>query len=241
LIVNIDGIEWKRNKWSPFAKWFLKLSEKIAVNSSHIIVADNVGIADYVESEYGIRTEVIAYGGDHALCNERENIIEDYFFTVCRIEPENNVHVILDAFSKVDKRIKIIGNWDSSEYGIELKKRFSQFENIDLLDPVYDLEVLFSYRDRCSGYIHGHSVGGTNPSLVEIMHFGKNVFAFDCVFNRYTTEENAFFFGSSDQLQQLLNTNYEIDSSYSKTLKNVANNRYTWKIVTKQYENLYWS
>lgn len=239
VVTNIDGIEWKRDKWSKKAKWFLKLSEKIAVKSSDIVIADNVGISNYVKEEYGIDAQVVAYGGDHALINTDSNSIENYFFTVCRIEPENNVHTILDAFASSDKIIKIIGNWNSSIYGQELKNKYSQNKNIELLEPVYDLSKLFEYRSKCVGYIHGHSVGGTNPSLVEIMHFGKNIFAFDCVYNRFTTDGYAHFFKDSAQLQELLTNDFELNSIEAEMVKQIAKQRYTWDVITKQYEVIY--
>jgi glycosyltransferase involved in cell wall biosynthesis len=239
IITNIDGIEWKRDKWNKLAKWFLKLSEKMAVNHSDIVISDNVGIANYVKKEYNVNTQVIAYGGDHALINTDLYTPEDYFFTVCRIEPENNVHIILDAFASADKIIKIIGNWNSSIYGRDLKNSYSQYKNIEILEPVYDLAILFEYRAKCIGYIHGHSVGGTNPSLVEIMHFGKNIFAFDCTYNRFTTEDYAHFFRDKAQLLALLKSDIKPNSVNAEMVKQIAKKRYTWDVITKQYELLY--
>ncbi|WP_350978589.1 DUF1972 domain-containing protein [Shewanella sp. AC34-MNA-CIBAN-0136] len=236
IVVNVDGIEWKRDKWSGFAKSFLKFSEAIAIKFSDVVVADNDGIKDYIFESYGVGSEVIAYGGEHALTSKPSNDIDNFFFTVCRIEPENNVEMILEAFSESDSKYKIVGNWNSSQYGINLKTKFSAFPNIEMLEPIYDLNVLFEYRDKCVGYIHGHSVGGTNPSLVEIMHFGKQVYAFDCCFNRYTTEDKAIYFINSKQLLTLLKEEFRSDNL---ELKAIALKRYTWNVVNKQYETLY--
>lgn len=237
LVVNVDGIEWRRDKWSGFAKRFLKFSELLAVRYADVVIADNKGISDYISSEYGVSSKVISYGGEHALTSSVSGRCLDYFFTVCRIEPENNVEMILEAFSNSSQKYKIIGNWNSSVYGQKLKSKFSNFTNIDLIDPVYDLNVLFDYRDNCKGYIHGHSVGGTNPSLVEIMHFGKQVYAFDCVFNRFTTENQALYFSNVMELKDLINDKSQSDKN--KIMKDIAMRRYTWNIVAKQYEELY--
>lgn len=239
VIVNVDGIEWKRDKWSNFAKSFLKFSEAMAVKYADIVVADNEGIKDYIQSEYGTKAEVIAYGGEHALASNVsiDDYDGDFFFTVCRIEPENNVEMILDAFSNSSANYKVVGNWESSEYGLHLKEKFSVYDNIEIIDPVYDLNVLFEYRKNCKGYIHGHSVGGTNPSLVEIMHFSKQVFAFDCVYNRFTTENEALYFSTSQELKNLL-SNGSLSSNNEK-LKEIAMRRYTWQIVARQYESLF--
>jgi len=237
IIVNVDGIEWKRDKWSAFAKSFLKLSESIAVKYADVVVADNKGISEYLENEYDKQSQVIAYGGEHALTSSLNMKINNYFFTVCRIEPENNIDMLLNAFSISDYNYKLIGNWTASEYGIALKIKYEQFENIELIDPVYDLGVLFKYRAECKGYIHGHSVGGTNPSLVEAMHFGKQVYAYDCNFNRYTTEDNALYFTTAEDLNTLLKNNASVSENH--TLKEVATRRYTWDVVAKQYELMY--
>lgn len=237
VVVNVDGIEWKRDKWNGFAKWFLKFSEAIAIRFSDVIIADNDGISDYIFDEYGRKAEVIAYGGEHALVAKLGQVVSDYFFTVCRIEPENNVRMILESFSCNGLNYKIVGNWTSSQYGIDLKSEFSSFTNIEMIDPIYDLNRLFDFRDQCLGYIHGHSVGGTNPSLVEIMHFSKQVYAYDCIFNRSTTEGNALYFNNSEELSKLLQENRT--QSQNDFLKSVALKRYTWSIVTKQYESIY--
>tara|TARA_R110001599_G_scaffold99341_1_gene254702 strand:- start:1999 stop:3048 length:1050 start_codon:yes stop_codon:yes gene_type:complete len=237
VIVNVDGIEWKRDKWGRFAKSFLKFSEAIAVKFSDVIVADNQGISDYLKLEYGKSAEIIAYGGEHAIVLDEISSNSQFYFTVCRVEPENNVEMILSAFSSNNLNYKIVGNWQASSYGTELKAKYSQFKNIELIEPVYDLKVLFQYRNACKGYIHGHSVGGTNPSLVEIMHFGKQVFAYDCSFNRYTTEDQAVYFDSAEELNLALASNSEV--SNNPNLKEIALRRYTWDVITKDYESMY--
>ncbi|EMJ6428542.1 DUF1972 domain-containing protein [Enterobacter hormaechei] len=245
IITNIDGLEWRRDKWGKFAKWFLKYSEKIAVHYSDTIIADNEAISNYVLKEYGVKSSVIAYGGDHAIGNKVVAQDKDnYYFTVCRIEPENNIEMILEAFSQTNSCFKMVGNWNSSAYGRELRNRYSPFKNIELLDPIYDINILFEYRSKCRGYIHGHSAGGTNPSLVEAMHFNTAIFAFDCDFNRYSTENSAFYFKNSKELVNLLEQRSQMlhtaeDEICANKLKHIADQRYTWINVTKQYEDLY--
>ncbi len=245
ITTNIDGLEWRREKWGRLAKYFLRISEKIAIKFSHKVIADNDAIAEYVEQVYGKKPMVIAYGGDHAVFAGVSTAIlpehySTYSISVCRIEPENNVHLILDAFARIEsKNIIIIGNWNKSDYGQSLLREYGANKNINLLDPIYDLYKLNILRKKADYYIHGHSAGGTNPSLVEAMHFGRPVLAFDCSFNRYTTEDKAFYFSSCESLITILNeAKKDALEKCGKDLLEVAKRRYTWEIIAAQYFQL---
>jgi len=237
IVTNIDGLEWRRDKWGTFAKKFLKFSEKLAVNYSDVVVADNAAIADYVKCEYGIDSTVVAYGGDHAVITTLNLSDENYALALCRIEPENNVELILESFSRTSKKLKFIGNWGNSDFGRNMKAKYQLFDNIDIVDPIYDLNRLFDIRQKCSFYVHGHSAGGTNPSLVEMMHFNKNILAFDCNYNRASTEDKANFFSNETQLIQLITQEHLINNA--DDMKEIAQRRYTWDIVKQQYFDLF--
>jgi glycosyltransferase involved in cell wall biosynthesis len=237
IVTNIDGLEWRRHKWGKLAKKFLKFSEKIAVKYSDIVVADNKGIADYVLEEYNLEAEVIAYGGDHAVIDDLSLSDDGYALALCRIEPENNVEMILDSFSKTNKRLKFIGNWDNSEFGRRMKTIYEVYENIEIMAPVYELTALFLIRKKCSFYVHGHSAGGTNPSLVEMMHFNKNILAFDCNYNRASTEDGAEYFLNSHELVNHIENASILNNSDKMT--DIAKRRYTWKVVKQQYFDLF--
>ena len=244
VVTNIDGMEWRRKKWGWWAKLFLKISERFAVKYSDIVVTDNQGISDYVKNSYGVLPKTISYGGDHAIvgCNAELNETRQgkYAFALCRIEPENNVHLVLEAFHSASYSLVFVGNWDASTYGMNLKSTYCGSCNIKLLDPIYDLKELFRYRSQCSLYVHGHSAGGTNPSLVEMMHFGKPILAFDCIYNRYTTEQKAAYFTSASDLSKFL-VNYEGEGleENAKAMEVLAKKYYTWARVTKEYESLF--
>lgn len=246
LIVNIDGLEHKRGKWGTFAKWFLKQSEAMALRFADVIIADNKGIQDYVTDTYHKPSALIAYGGDHVkrqVPDEKTAEIlkqygvekGNYAISVCRIEPENNCHVILEAFAKTDRKLVYIGNWEKNEYGKDLKRRYSGFKNINIHTPEYDLDTLYALRSNAAMYIHGHSAGGTNPSLVEAMFFGKPILAFDVVYNRATTDGKAYYFKDCKQLEELLKR----QGLDGEVMKEVAQRKYTWKRIASQYEDLY--
>lgn len=246
IIVNIDGLEHRRAKWGKLARWILRTSESLAVRFADIIVADNKGIQDYVSETYGKKSELIAYGGDHVKRNLSQNFIKDtldkygveknnYAITVCRIEPENNSHIILEAFSKTDRQLVFIGNWNHSEYSRKLKEEYGMYPNIKILDAIYDLDILYALRSNAGIYMHGHSAGGTNPSLVEAMFFGIPIIACDVVYNRETTENKAYYFKSTNDIIRHLQS----EKLNGESMIEIANRRYTWKHISEQYCNLY--
>ena len=246
IIVNIDGLEHRRAKWGRLARWVLRTSEAMAVKFADIIVSDNKGIQDYVSETYGKSSELIAYGGDHVKRDLTNDFIAstldkyglkkgDYAITVCRIEPENNSHIILEAFSKTDKTLVFIGNWNHSEYSRQLREKYTVYPTIRILDAIYDLDVLYALRSNAGIYMHGHSAGGTNPSLVEAMFFGIPIIACDVVYNRETTENKAYYFKSTTDILSHLNS----ASLNGEEMIEIANRRYTWKHISEQYCKLY--
>lgn len=248
IIVSIDGIEWKRDKWNPVAKWYLFLAESLAVKFSHIDISDNEAIQDYTSARYGTLSRIIEYGADHTLkvqVNDEARksypfFSQPYAFKVCRIEPENNVHVILEAFSITNKiKLVLIGNWQKSEYGRSLKEKYSGHPNIFILDPIYDQEKLDMIRGNAALYVHGHSAGGTNPSLVEAMYLGLPILAFGVSYNRVTTENKALYFSTLDELVFEIQTFYYAKlKSIGNEMSKIAHRRYTWSKISFKYELL---
>lgn len=250
LIVNIDGLEHKRAKWGRFAKTFLRVSEEFALRYSDVVIADNQGIVDYIRKRYKKKTVLIAYGGDHVkqkiTTDEEENILhdlkltkKDYSLAICRIEPENNCHVTLEAFVRTEQNLVFVGNWERSDYGRDLKERYGKLKNIIILESVYDLKILHALRNNCRFYIHSHSAGGTNPSLVEVMFFGCPVLAYDVVYNRETTENRADYFRDITDLVLLLVKDSTAYKENAQAMLEIAQRRYTWKAIAEQYEGLY--
>jgi glycosyltransferase involved in cell wall biosynthesis len=175
------------------------------------------------------------YSEKYSFCKEQ------YAISVCRIEPENNIHIILSVLSRQSKvRLVIIGNWKQSRYGKVLLRQYAHFAHIYLLDPIYDLEQINILRSNAFFYIHGHSAGGTNPSLVEAMSIGLPIFAYDCTYNRYTTENQCQYWSNPDGLYGLIN-NIDFDSlkDLGLRMKSIADRRYRWESIAKKYEFLF--
>jgi glycosyltransferase involved in cell wall biosynthesis len=245
VVVNIDGLEWKRNKWSSFVKSFLRYSEKIAVRYADVIVADNVEIKEHVKQAYGRKSVFIPYGGDHAVRIKlsRETLEkypflnQEYAFKVCRIEPENNIEKILEAFTcNSSLQLVLVGNWENSDFGRELRKKYGFPTNIHLLDPIYNQTILNEMRCACKVYIHGHSAGGTNPSLVEAMSLALPIFAYKINYNEATTANQAFYFKSSSELASLIENHKDLDlSSCGQKMHKIASQEYVWTLVAEKY------
>jgi glycosyltransferase involved in cell wall biosynthesis len=248
IIISIDGIEWKRDKWPLFAKLYLWWAEKIAVRYSHIDISDNESIQDYTALRYQTLSRVIEYGADHTL--EVKPTPEDFatypFLTqpyavkVCRIEPENNVHIVLEAFKETpSKTLVLVGNWKNSPYGIALKETYGNVPNIHLYDPIYNQRSIDLIRGNAALYIHGHSAGGTNPSLVEAMYLGLPIMSFNVSYNKTTTEHKATYFSTAEELIMKLNTTTETElDDMRKEMKSIALRRYTWDVIANQYDLL---
>jgi len=160
-----------------------------------------------------------------------------YAFTVCRIEPENNVQYILEAYASTPhKTIVVVGLWDHGKFGMELKKFYENHANIILLDPIYNTEELDVLRSNAEVYLHGHSAGGTNPSLVEAMCLGLPVFAYGVSYNRETTKNKAFYFNNVTELVNLINTvkASELEKCGQK-MQDLAFEKYTWARIASCY------
>lgn len=248
IIISIDGIEWKRDKWPLIAKLYLMWAEKLAIKYSHIDISDNESIQDYTALRYETLSRVIEYGADHTMRVRPEKtdlkkyrfLANDYAVKVCRIEPENNVHIVLEAFKKSPQHnLVIVGNWENSDYGKELKKTYSSEKNIYLYDPIYNQREIDLIRGNAFLYIHGHSAGGTNPSLVEAMFLALPIISFNVSYNRTTTENKAIYFSTLDELVKQLNTtSTETLDNLSQEMRIIALRRYTWNAIANRYDLL---
>ena len=211
-IVNVDGMEWRRDKFSGPTKLLLKALEWCAARAASVVIADNSALAELFRDRYKFEPVVIAYGGDHTLVREESfcqpALVEDaapgHYLAIARIEPENNSEMIIQGCISVGAPLVFIGNWMANNYGRKLRAKYGDAPDIQLLDPIYDQTDLASWRAGAVGYIHGHSVGGTNPSLVEALFHTNQVASFDCSFNRATMSGTGDYFSDADSLAVLL-------------------------------------
>lgn len=251
---NMDGLENKRSKFSPMVRRFLDWEEKMAVKYSHYLIADNMGIYDYYKEKYGKESKFLAYGADIHDDFKAEYLeefglkSEEYYILIARLEPENNIVMAIEGYlhSKENgRRPLIVVGKTNTPHGKELVEKYGNERNVEFVGGIYDFKKLDSVRHFSKAYFHGHSVGGTNPSLLEAMAAGCFIFAHDNIFNRAVLKENAFYYPSADKVTEYLNRIDTIaeGSKIQYTARNieVIRNEYSWEsLIDKHEKYFYW-
>ena len=201
IICNTDGFEYRRQKWGQVSKLYFRSCEWILGVSAVEYVFDSKLIQRYFSRKYGVAGYLIFYGADHfAVENEG---IQDWFIVVMRLEPENNIKMIVDAFCISGEKLLIVGV-ATDYFWREVYPLIGNSQNIKYAGPIFDREKLFSLRSEAKGYVHGHSVGGVNPTLVEAVMVGRPVISFDTFFNREVLGQGASYFDSTEGLAEIL-------------------------------------
>lgn len=251
IVLNIGGLDWKRDKWDKLSQKVIKKAESLLVKNSYKIISDNIGIQQYLLKEYNKQSILIAYGGDQAnhkpitdeYIKQYPFLKSDYAFTVARIQSDNNIEMILNAFLLQDTLpMVMVGNWNNSPYGIQVRRNYADKNRLILLDAIYDREKLDILRSNCTLYIHGHSAGGTNPSLAEAMFLGLPVLAFASGYNEYTSGNKALYFKNAEELSKMVKQYHELPLKViSANLKNIADAEYRWSVIAAKYKQVFLS
>ena len=263
LLINPDGHEWKRSKWSLPVREYWKISEKLMVRSADLLVCDSKKIEEYIREDYrkySPRTTYLAYGCDSApssLSDDSEQFKSwlkekglragEYYLVVGRFVPENNVETIIREFMKSDtsKKLALITTNNEKLYGeLDKKLGFSLDERICFTGSVYDQELLKKIREEAYAYLHGHSVGGTNPSLLEALGSTKLNLLLDVGFNREVGENAALYWtcepGSLSGLIEVTDQMSEEQiNAYGILAKKRIEDAYRWDSITNQYQDLF--
>ena len=263
VVTLTDGLEWKRSGWHPWVRKFFSLTEKVAVKRSRLLVSDHPVIARWFKQKYGISSVVIPYGADipvdtripagSTLTEMLEKysgkhlatqlLPEQYFLLIARFVKENHTGMILEGYvrSGISYPLLLIGD-PGNRYGRKLIKKYAGKSRIIFGGAVYDEQTLTLLRHHSRGYIHGHSAGGTNPSLLEAMAAGCLITAHDNPFNRYILGEEASYFSTPAELAKILKdwdsylTNKE---SLIKKYREKIRTGYSWEKVTEAYEEIF--
>jgi glycosyltransferase involved in cell wall biosynthesis len=244
IVCNMDGLEWKRTKYKPWQQRFLRYAERLAVRHSDYLISDAPAIQQYLLDSFGAVSRYIAYGAAQ-YADASATTVEalglqagQYLMLMARMEPENHIEMVADGIvqSGYTGHLFIVGS-TSNRYGSYLRKRYAADTRIRFAGPVYDPLLLHALKQHCQLYFHGHSVGGTNPSLLEAMASGACIAAHDNEFNRGVLGERALYFSSvaevrgiAEQLPQCATREVMIKANLE-----IVAERYQWPQIIDQY------
>ncbi len=248
-IVNMDGLEWKRSKYNKYVQQFLKKAEKWAAIHADELIADSVGIQSYLKDKYQKASHFIPYGAEEFL-NADETVLKayslqpyEYYLLIARMEPENNIEIIIKGYlqSNSSKPLVIVGKTNNA-FGTYLLNTYGGNNNISFLGGIYDTVVVNNLRYYSLLYFHGHSVGGTNPSLLEAMGCRALIAAHNNVFNKSVLgEEDAFYFRDESEVGRIIEEvkakeiyHYKLSNNIDKIVK-----LYNWDYIVYSYEKVF--
>lgn len=249
---NMDGLEYKRTKFNKWVQKFIFWEEKMTVKHSHYLIADNMGIHDYYKEKYGKESKFLAYGADiHDNYNEEflkefELEIDNYYLLVARLEPENNIIMAIEGYlasKEKGKRPLVIVGKTNTPHGKELVAKYGNEKSIRFVGGIYDFDKLNSIRHFSYAYFHGHSVGGTNPSLLEAMASDRFILANDNIFNKAVLGENALYYPDHNAVTELLNNIESLTLKHKKSFieKNleIIQKEYSWDKLVDEHEKYF--
>lgn len=247
IVTNMDGLEWRRTKYNRLTRWYLRQAERWGALHSDYLIADSKSIQLYLDDKFNCNSVFIPYGAElfTPAGNETQQLRElnlnplEYDLLIARFEPENNIEMALQAYAAQGKRMLVlVGGYDKTKFGNRCYAQFNGHSNIRFLNGIYDGNLLNTLRYYSRLYIHGHSVGGTNPSLLEAMACGSLIAAHDNAFNRSVLEDHAHYFDTIDSLFKIISME---DSKvgyqhWIEANKQRINSLYNWSYITNEIE-----
>ncbi|MCY1669484.1 DUF1972 domain-containing protein [Novosphingobium sp. SL115] len=249
-LINMDGIEWKRAKYSLPQKIYLWINERLAAASGNVLIADHPEIArHHAEHAPASKIAMIPYGSD-SITTADEGLLapfgleRDKFLTViARPEPENSLLEIVRSFSREQRGVKLVVLGKYSQ-GHAYQNAVLGAASSEVLFPgaIYDKPTLHALRLFSLAYVHGHQVGGTNPSLVEALGAGNAVIAHDNPFNRWVAGEAGAYFSCEDECEQhmeLLIQSNQIAAAMRQAALERWRSAFTWQRILSDYQTLF--
>lgn len=248
VATHVDGLEWRRTKWSGTGRRYYRWAEQVAVRRSDALIADAQGIADYYEDEFGAQTRLVAYGAprleaDLGRLAELDLTPGGFHLVVARFEPENHVHLAVEGYVRSGARLPLVvvgsAPYDDT-YTRSVHARAQDDPRVRFLGGVWDPGLLDALYAGAATYVHGHSVGGTNPSLLRAIGAGTATIAYDVVFNREVLRDAGLFFTDAPSLaRQLDRVEADGDDVARRGARLAERARdYDWDDVALRYESL---
>lgn len=247
IITNMDGLEWKRSKYSKPVQQFLKFAELLAVKSSDYLISDSLGIQKYLKEKYKIDSTYIPYGAT-VFENPNEELLKEYKVTksnynmiMARFEPENNIETVLDGIVLYGEEttVLVVGN-HNTKYGDYLKEKFIAKKTIRFIGAEFNINKLNNLRYFSNFYFHGHSVGGTNPSLLEAMASKAFIIAHNNHFNKAILKENGWYFSNPLEVKNILSNVKKSDNlPFVQNNFNAIESEFNWDKINGAYLQLF--
>jgi glycosyltransferase involved in cell wall biosynthesis len=254
LLINPDGMEWQRSKFNPVIRWIIRIAERNVAKSEYPLVCDSPELVKYYKEKYNVDASYIPYGAeifdspDETILNDYNVKPFEYFLVIARFEPENNLRQIIQGFLRSysdvkllsGKKLLIVGS-PLNRFGQKLLREFAGTPEVLFTKDIFDQKILDNFRYFSKAYFHGHSAGGTNPSLLEAMAAGSLIIAHDNIFNRYILKENALYFSNETDITSILRSEKDWitkKESFVNANRNSIDKDYRWEDVTEKYENL---
>jgi len=250
VVMNVDGLDWTRAKWGTVAKCYFFSAARSAVRFCTELVTDAEAMRVFYLEHFRKETTMIAYGA-YIETSEKPELItpfgvepQEYYLIASRLIPENHADLIARAFLRTDssKKLLIAGgaNYDSP---FHRELRAMAGDRVILAGHIDDQEVIKELHCNCFVYVHGHSVGGTNPSLLKAMGYGNCILALDTVFNREALEDGGVFFLRDEAILAQEMRALEADPHRVAELRRMGPERirknYTWEKISRQYDDLF--
>jgi len=250
VVLNMDGIEWRRDKWSPAARAWLRANERIGATVAQGLIADHPEIERHVAAFAPARKiTTIAYGAN-AIDDAPIEPVRDadlqpgrYLLVVARVEPENSVLPIVRCFSRRPRGVQlaVVGPLAPSSHQYHAAVASAAGAEVRFLGPVYEPTAISALRFHARAYVHGHTVGGTNPSLVEALGAGNAVVAHANPFNRWVARDAALYFADEEELDGAFDAVITDDAVWA-TARRTARERFaeafTWPAILERYEQV---
>ncbi|MEP6620178.1 MAG: glycosyltransferase [bacterium] len=251
VVMNVDGLDWTRGKWGPIARRYFRGAARAAVRFCTRLVTDAEAMRRYYLEHFSTDSSMIAYGAIIEDSEHPDRIAAlgvgpgEYYLVVARLVPENSIALLLEGFtrSRTSRRLVVVGGATYQDaYHTRLRELADNDDRIMMVGHVHDQVLLKELWCNCYAYLHGHSVGGTNPSLLRAMGYARCVIALDTVFNREALADAGRYFSGSEDVTRLLDG---VDATGSAVVAMGANARararelYDWEHVAGQYERLF--
>lgn len=244
IVSNVGGLEWERPKFSFLAKQYLKFCFKLSFTFSDHVILDNAHYKVFAPKKSKAKVSVLPYGGEiDTSLKSTPKLIEKYpflperfYLSISRSLEDNFIDKLCETFINLEDKLVLISNFTATRYGKAVLEKYVSYPNLILINGLYDKPELDLVRRNCVAYIHTHTLCGTAPSLVEMVISQKPILAVDIPQNRFTLDNQGYFYKDFDELKVFLEQKNDL-TAYIPSKELCSG--YQWNYIIKRYQDLY--